>query len=382
MDGVSSMNQEKIGNFIKNLRLENNMSQKDLADKIPINREAVSKWECGRTIPDSSTILCLSRIFGVSADEIMYGEYKVKENKKEFDNLSLQIYDDRNSIYKKLNKTSKFLLTTLILLVISILGFLIYYFFNSYDSVRIYTIESDHGEIYLTDGTITLTGENIYFRLGNFNGIDENDISKLVVYYNKDNEKKIVYQRTNAKDGLIKDYYGYNEYFEIEKKGLVFDKLCVDLYFNEEVKTLNLIIKEDYSNKRLFFRKNKKSASHSSQTSNSDPNELIKYIKEKFKYEKESEAYSYKKEIGDTTYDLIYMEDVDLLLISWEKEDYYYSIEYDPIFKIASYKKSDINLNYVDNCSYYESDDSTSTCDSSIIIILDSIIKEIVNKRS
>ncbi len=70
------MDSNKIGAFIKSLRVKNNMSQKDLANKIPISREAISKWECGRTIPDPSTILRLSRIFDVSADEIMYGEYK------------------------------------------------------------------------------------------------------------------------------------------------------------------------------------------------------------------------------------------------------------------------------------------------------------------
>lgn len=249
------MNQEKIGKFIKKLRLENNMSQKDLADKIPINREAVSKWECGRTIPDSSTILCLSEIFGVSADEIMYGEYRVKENKKEFDKLSLQIGDDGTLIYKTINKKSKFLFTSLFLLIISLLGFFTYYFVNSYNTVKVYTIESEQGEedIYLTDGIITLTGENIYFRLGNFNGIDENNISNVTVYYNNDNEKMTIYQSSSAKDELIKEYYDCNRCFKIKNKGLAFDELCVDICCDEEVKTLKLLLKEDYSNNKLIF---------------------------------------------------------------------------------------------------------------------------------
>ena len=39
------MNENKTGNFIKNLRTENNLTQDDLAVKIPISRQAISKWE-------------------------------------------------------------------------------------------------------------------------------------------------------------------------------------------------------------------------------------------------------------------------------------------------------------------------------------------------
>lgn len=78
------MDSKKIGLFIKELRQKNNMSQNILAEKIPINREAISKWENGRTIPDSSTIIRLSEIFNVSIDEIMFGEYKSKKNEKNY----------------------------------------------------------------------------------------------------------------------------------------------------------------------------------------------------------------------------------------------------------------------------------------------------------
>lgn len=78
------MDSKKIGLFIKELRQKNNMSQNILAEKIPINREAISKWENGRTIPDSSTIIRLSEIFNVSIDEIMFGEYRSKENEKNY----------------------------------------------------------------------------------------------------------------------------------------------------------------------------------------------------------------------------------------------------------------------------------------------------------
>ena len=48
------MNQEKIGNFIRMLRVEKSMTQQELADKIGVTDSAISKWENGRGLPDLS----------------------------------------------------------------------------------------------------------------------------------------------------------------------------------------------------------------------------------------------------------------------------------------------------------------------------------------
>lgn len=50
------MNQEKIGEFIKKLRQDNNLTQKDLANKYNVTYQAVSKWERGLNIPDISLL--------------------------------------------------------------------------------------------------------------------------------------------------------------------------------------------------------------------------------------------------------------------------------------------------------------------------------------
>ena len=44
------MNQDKIGNFIKSIRLEHNLTQKELADKLGVTYQAVSKWENGKNL--------------------------------------------------------------------------------------------------------------------------------------------------------------------------------------------------------------------------------------------------------------------------------------------------------------------------------------------
>ena len=59
------MNKEKIGKYIKFLRERNNLTQEELAKKVLVTREAVSKWETGRRIPDIETLIILSDIFDV-----------------------------------------------------------------------------------------------------------------------------------------------------------------------------------------------------------------------------------------------------------------------------------------------------------------------------
>lgn len=68
------MNQEKIGKFIAELRKEKNMTQQDLADKLGITKNAVSKWERGICLMDISLLKPVSEIFNVNVSELLNGE--------------------------------------------------------------------------------------------------------------------------------------------------------------------------------------------------------------------------------------------------------------------------------------------------------------------
>ena len=74
------MNQEKFGNFIKEIRKNNNLTQKQLADKYNVTYQAVSKWENGRNMPDTALIKQMSEDFNISLEEMFDGE--LKQNKK------------------------------------------------------------------------------------------------------------------------------------------------------------------------------------------------------------------------------------------------------------------------------------------------------------
>ena len=56
------MNQEKIGKFIALCRKEQKLTQEELALKLGITAKAVSKWECGKGLPDASIMVELCQI--------------------------------------------------------------------------------------------------------------------------------------------------------------------------------------------------------------------------------------------------------------------------------------------------------------------------------
>lgn len=72
------MNQEKIGKFIAKQRKLKMLTQEELAEKLGITKNAVSKWERGLCLMDMSLLKPLSEILGVSINEILAGE-KIEE---------------------------------------------------------------------------------------------------------------------------------------------------------------------------------------------------------------------------------------------------------------------------------------------------------------
>lgn len=68
------MDQEKIGKFIAQCRKKNNLTQMQLAEKLNITDRAISKWENGKSMPDSSIMLELCNELKISVNELLSGE--------------------------------------------------------------------------------------------------------------------------------------------------------------------------------------------------------------------------------------------------------------------------------------------------------------------
>ncbi|MBR2908180.1 MAG: helix-turn-helix transcriptional regulator [Clostridia bacterium] len=68
-----------LADKIIRLRKRNGWSQEELAEKMNVSRQAVSKWEGAQTVPDLEKILCLARLFGVTTDYLLKDELEEEE---------------------------------------------------------------------------------------------------------------------------------------------------------------------------------------------------------------------------------------------------------------------------------------------------------------
>jgi len=74
------MDQIKIGKFIAECRKKENLTQMQLAEKLNITDRAVSKWERGKALPDSSIMLELCGVLGITVNDLLSGEEINMEN--------------------------------------------------------------------------------------------------------------------------------------------------------------------------------------------------------------------------------------------------------------------------------------------------------------
>jgi transcriptional regulator with XRE-family HTH domain len=82
-----------LGQKIQQLRKENGLSQEELASKLTISRQAISKWELGESMPDTENIVQLSKLFGVSTDYLLINEYESDKD----DSLVAEVSNEKES---------------------------------------------------------------------------------------------------------------------------------------------------------------------------------------------------------------------------------------------------------------------------------------------
>lgn len=99
------MDQTKIGKFIAACRKKENLTQMQLAEKMNITDRAVSKWETGKAMPDSSIMLALCDVLKITVNDLLSGEVVSMENyNKELENNLLEMVRQKEEADKRLLK--------------------------------------------------------------------------------------------------------------------------------------------------------------------------------------------------------------------------------------------------------------------------------------
>ena len=166
------MDSKKIGAYIKELRIKNNLSQSQLAEKLSVTNQAISKWENGRGLPDIEMLKQLSTIFNVKIDEIIQGEQIAKEKKN----------------------TPLIILTLIIILIIPVFSIILVK--NNANNFVFNTIASDNDNFSIK-GVIAYNQnkKSIYISDIKYSAVDNEEkyvVAECILYeVNGNNEKKI-----------------------------------------------------------------------------------------------------------------------------------------------------------------------------------------------
>ena len=116
------MDQVKIGKFIADCRKKTNLTQMQLAEKLNITDRAISKWETGKSLPDSSIMLELCDVLGISVNDLLCGEIVTMANyNKELENNLLEIIKQKEQADKRLLSIEVFIGITAIIVLFALI---------------------------------------------------------------------------------------------------------------------------------------------------------------------------------------------------------------------------------------------------------------------
>ncbi len=279
------IDQEKFGKFIAELRKSAGLSQAELAARLYVGREAVSKWERGVGLPSHTILLGLSKEFDITINELLYGERINKTNKDEVEKVPYKWID---KISEKLKRFKKLFIVTLILLIII---YLVSYFIFDYTSFKIYATYTSGGDFTFKPGLIVKCYDKLYFKFGNIINYKKDEIKDMTLYYgNIENRVKLLSGST-LEDTVVE----IKEFEKLTNKDIkeVLQNLYVEITTPSEVEQYKVDV--DLNFKSYFLTKtnnkdNKEDESESfSETSNENND-----IKNKFKLKNGKYVYEFK----------------------------------------------------------------------------------------
>ena len=96
------MDQVKIGRFIAEQRKKNGLTQMQLAEKLNITDRAVSKWETGRAMPDTSIMLELCHTLNMTVNDLLHGEIIMENYNEKTEQLLLDMARQKEKADKQL----------------------------------------------------------------------------------------------------------------------------------------------------------------------------------------------------------------------------------------------------------------------------------------
>ena len=238
-----------FANTIYRIRIERNLTQKDLGDLIGVSDRTISKWENGTTVPDLETIKTLCKELDISPDSIIKAE---KNFKDVFHSLKRKIGHFLNYILKNI-----FLIGFIVAFIL-----LLAYFINNYNTIRIYNLTYEKENIIFEDG--------YFFKTKVLNIITINNIKldkityeptsvKVELYTYLNGDKHIIYESDKLDNIYIEESKSYTDLLtkdviENIKNNLYIKIYTTDIENNNYSYETKITLKQKLNNNKLCYK--------------------------------------------------------------------------------------------------------------------------------
>ena len=158
------------GDYLKELRLKNNLTQKDLGDLVHYSDKNISKWEQGKSFPqDDKTLNDLAAALGVDKKDLICG--------------------GKHSIFE--SKIFKFGILGIVIVTIIVVAVALI------TKTRVYIIKADNKDIYIENGNYIVNHDYVNFSINYIDTNNSNEIESIELYKYVNN-KPILLHRTNS----------------------------------------------------------------------------------------------------------------------------------------------------------------------------------------
>lgn len=292
------MEENNFSTFIKELRMEKGLSQEELAKALYVHRTTVNKWENDNVIPLNDKLLLIADYFDISVDELLNGK------RSDINTASSTRNNTIVELIKSKTKSQKFLIYSVLVTLILILGFLTYYFISNYNSIKVYILYGENENIRTRDGLLFFSKDKVYFRPGNFYDNNDNfvEVDLIRLYYFDASGDEVILLTGSDKE----------LYVEIEKSKEAFidriyknEKFYMDACYKNSCQKMELSYFNDFSNDNLINNEVKnKSVKTAKENIIKNKTDLIEeLIQNDFKFNEKTNSYYLCDE--NTTYNFL-----------------------------------------------------------------------------
>lgn len=315
------MDFEKIGQFLRALRKERNLTQDQLAAELNFDRSVISRWECSKKLPSVENIDALAKFYNVSINELVYGARMNKGNARDIRNLPIRIISESE------RRIHRIRMTCLIMVIAAIIVALMVYFVSNYNSIKVYRVGGSTENYVVKNTLMIISKHRSYLNFGEIDNIgnDEDTISyDNYELYVKNGDTKIIL--ANREDGdLVEGLEKIDNYLNFNNIKKFINNIYIDIYDDDDnIVTMKLDATLEMTNNKIFYINDDDARNTEIEKTKAENKNLPKFVRKNFKYDEEKDLYTYSKIIDDETTDFEYDDNLKELKIYNNQIKYLY----------------------------------------------------------